>query len=339
MRKIVRRTLKITGTTIVVIIVVISIWFMSGEGVEDPGEITWGVTFFPQQAQDLGLDWPQVYLALLDDMKVKNFRLAVPWNMIEQERGKYDFSSVDWMLSEAKKRDAKVLLVVGRKLFRWPECHDPEWIHDISKENIEQETLNFLQKSIEHFKDYDNIIAWQVENEPGFSFGECHYGIPSKDLFKREVELVRSIDPERPITSTDSGELASWLSFSSHVDNLGISLYRVTENPMFGRFYYPMRPGFYQKKANIVKAINKNVEKVFLSELQLEPWAIVPMSEMTLSEQFDSMSFKRTQSTINYAKRTGFDEIYIWGVEWWYWLAQEHGDSRFWELGKILMQD
>jgi len=336
MHKIIKRTLKITLTLIVAIIVATAIWFMSGEGVENSGEITWGVTFFPKQATDLGLDWTQVYLALLDNMKVKNFRLAVPWNIVESEHGKYDFSSVDWMIEEAQKRDAKILLAVGRKLFRWPECHDPQWIYEYKQEHIDEMTLQFLRDSVEHFKHYENIIAWQVENEPGFPFGECHLDVPSKDLFKKEVELVRSLD-SRPITSTDSGELSSWLSFSAEVDKLGVSLYRVTENPTFGRFYYPMRPGFYQKKTKLVQAINKNVKEVFLSELQLEPWALEPLQSMTLKEQFNSMSFARAQTTIEYAKRTGFDEIYLWGVEWWYWLSKQHQDSRFWNLGKELM--
>ena len=313
------------------------IWFMSGEGVENPGDINWGVTFFPKQADDLGLDWRAVYLDLLDDMNVRQFRLAVPWNVVEQDKGVYDFSEIDWMIREAESRDAKILLAVGRKLFRWPECHDPEWIYEYKQEAIDEMTLRFVEDSVNHFKEYDNIIAWQVENEPGFPFGECHEDAPDKDLFKQEVALVKSLD-SRPVVSTDSGELASWLGFSSHLDQLGISLYRITENPTFGRFYYPMRPGFYQKKTKLAQAINKNLEKVFLSELQLEPWAIVPLSEMTLAQQFESMNFARTQRTIDYAKRTGFDEIYIWGVEWWYWLRDQHQDERFWNLGRSLMK-
>ena len=82
MPKIFKRTLKLLGTAIVVASVAFAIWFMSGEGVEEPGEITWGVTFFPKQAEDLGLDWRSVYIALLDDMQVKHLRLAPAWNTI-----------------------------------------------------------------------------------------------------------------------------------------------------------------------------------------------------------------------------------------------------------------
>jgi len=337
MSKTVKKIIKITAVTIFALFVFFVLWFMSGEGVDKPENITWGVTFSPKQAKDLGLDWKKVYLELLDDMKVGNFRLSAPWDSSEAKKTEYDFSDIDWMIEEAQKRDAKIILAVGRKLFRWPECHDPEWILEMNKNEIEGETLIFLEKSILHFKKYDNIVAWQVENEPGFPFGECHFGAPSKELFKREISLVRSLDATRPVLSTDSGELSSWLGFGSQVDMLGVSLYRVTENPIFGRFYYPMRPGFYQKKAALAMAINKNIQKIYISELQLEPWSMSHLLDMSLKEQFESMSFSRAQSIIEYASRTGFDEIYLWGVEWWYWLKENHKDARFWGMGKSLV--
>jgi beta-galactosidase GanA len=107
--------------------VALLIWFMSGEGVKPPERIAWGVTFSPRQTEYLGLDAGKVYLALLDDMKVSHLRLMAPWYKVEPQSGQYDFSDVDWYLREAQKRGAKVVLALGRKLFRWPECHEPEW--------------------------------------------------------------------------------------------------------------------------------------------------------------------------------------------------------------------
>ncbi len=338
MKRIFYLFLKISGTVLFVFGVAFGIWFMSGEGVEGPYEIEWGATFSPKQARDLGLDWKEVYLALLDDMKIKKLRLAAPWNEVEVKRGDYDFSDIDWMLEEAKKRDVFVIMAVGRKLFRWPECHDPDWLFDIEKNEIFDFTLLFLEQSVRYLSRHENIILWQVENEPIFPFGECRGPKITKDLYAREVELVRNID-SRPVIATDSGELASWFSVSKNVDQLGVSLYRVTDNPTFGKFYYPLRPGFYQKKASFLKSINKNIERVFISELQLEPWTNKPLLATSLEAQFKSMNLSRTKSTIEFARRTGFDEIYLWGVEWWYWLKTEHGDERFWELGKELMSE
>jgi hypothetical protein len=336
MKRIIRRTLKVAITSIVVIGVALFIWFVSGEGVKEDHEITWGVSFFPKQATELGLDWRKVYIALLDDMGVKRLRLAVPWGDVSKSRGQYDFSDTNWMLAEAEKRGVTILLNVGRKLMRWPECHDPQWIYGTSHEQFDDLVLEFLEASVTSLQHHKNIVMWQVENEPTFPFGECYGLVPTKELFGREVALVRSLD-SRPITTTDSGELASWLGVAGYVDRLGVSLYRVTDNPTFGRFYYPLRPGFYQKKEAITRAIHRNLQDVYLSELQLEPWTLIPLSMTPLADQFKSMNLARTQANIEFARRTGFSEIYLWGVEWWYWLRAEHRDDRFWNEGKNLM--
>ena len=76
-----KRTFKIILTVFFVLIVGFLIWFMSGEGVK-PQKITWGVTFSPRQTEYLGLNSGEVFQALLDDMKVRNFRLMAPWYQI-----------------------------------------------------------------------------------------------------------------------------------------------------------------------------------------------------------------------------------------------------------------
>lgn len=43
------------------------------------------------------------------------------------------------------------------------------------------------------------------------------------------------------------------------------------------------------------------------------------------------MNLKMLRNNLEFAKRAGFDEIYIWGVEWWYWLKEEKANSEFWD--------
>lgn len=338
MRPSTKLILKFTGAALIVIVAAFAVWFASGEGVEDNQNINWGVTFSPRQTDFLGLDAWQAYAAILDDLGAKNLRLQAPWNEVEKQEGVYDFSSVDWMITEAKKRETKVILALGRKLFRWPECHDPAWAFALDKKEFESRVLRLLQVEIEHFKQYDNIIAWQVENEALLPFGGCQDPKPNWKLFKKEVALVRFLD-RRPVIATESGELSGWLKIAGAVDWLGVSLYRVTNNPFLGKIYYPFRPGFYQKKAALTLAINKNLQKVFISELQLEPWGEKPLSQMSLPEQFERMSLGRTRSSLDFARSTGLPDIYIWGAEWWYWLKERQGDSRFWELGKQVFNE
>jgi len=40
------------------------------------------------------------------------------------------------------------------------------------------------------------------------------------------------------------------------------------------------------------------------------------------------------RANIDFAKRTGFNEIYVWGVEWWYWMKTVHHDARYWNYAQ-----
>jgi hypothetical protein len=42
---------------------------------------------------------------------------------------------------------------------------------------------------------------------------------------------------------------------------------------------------------------------------------------------------------MGFAKDVGFTDNYIWGVEWWAWLAQKHGDWGMWVAAKTLLEN
>jgi hypothetical protein len=72
------------------------------------------------------------------------------------------------------------------KIPRWPECHDPYWIDDLEQKKINKRLLQFIEATIKRYQDNENIIYWQVENEPFLKFfGECP---PlDKDFLKSEI--------------------------------------------------------------------------------------------------------------------------------------------------------
>jgi len=47
------------------------------------------------------------------------------------------------------------------------------------------------------------------------------------------------------------------------------------------------------------------------------------------------MDLDKFKGIIDYAQRTGFEEAYLWGVEWWYW-KKEHGNNALWQEAKKL---
>jgi len=282
-----------------------------------------GVTFSTKYAKELGLDWREAYLATLDDLGVRKLRIPVYWDEVEAVRGTRDWSDVDWMLEEASKRGADVILAVGRKTPRWPECHVPGWAARLDEKRQREEVLDFLEREVLHFTTFPAVRVWQVENEPLFHFGKCPP--PDREFLKREIDLVRGLDA-RPIMVTDSGELSTWIRTASLGDVLGISMYRLVWNKYLGELYWPVSPLYYTDRINLLSPV---VRSVIVSELQAEPWFRAPVDETPIDEQFAQMNPERLRGNVEFATSTGASEIYLWGVEWWYWL-KTRGHDELW---------
>jgi len=296
----------------------------------------WGVTFSRSYTLDLGLDWQQTYLAILDDLKINNLRLSAYWDEIEVQPDVYDFSDLDWQINQAADRGVKIILAVGRRLPRWPECHDPQWLKDLSIGDSNDRVLELLTVLVNRYQDNPAIIYWQVENEPLFVwFGNCP--IPDRQFLKSEVELVKLLDPPRKIIVTDSGELSSWQGAAKFGDILGTTLYRVVWNKDLGFLDYKfVPPAFYRYKADLTKLLHKNLEDVIIMELQMEPWTFDKnMTELTKAEREKSFDLRRFKDNLGYSQRTGASQIYLWGVEYWYWLKQQ-GEPEIWQAAKRL---
>ena len=289
-----------------------------------------GVTFSTKYARELGLDWKAAYLATLDDLGARRLRIPVYWDESEPERGRHEWADVDWMLDEASKRGADVILAVGRKTPRWPECHVPGWAAELGVEEQQARVLEFLEAEIRHFMPHPAVRVWQVENEPLFHFGKCPP--PDRAFLKREILLVRGIDT-RPVMVTDSGELSTWIRTASLGDILGISMYRLVWNKYLGELYWPVSPLYYTDRINLLSPV---VKDVIISELQAEPWFREPVAETPLEEQFEQMDPDRLRGNVDFAVSTGASEIYLWGVEWWYWLRLQ-GHDGLWQAARGLI--
>jgi beta-galactosidase GanA len=320
----------------VVAFVVVAILFATYSILKQPKpreDMKFGVTFSLNYTQELGIDWQAAYDAILDDLGVHYIRLPIYWNQIEPAPGRYDFSRYDYMIKRAEQVGAKVTAVVGRRQPRWPECHVPKWAVNNS-EVVQQRNIIFsIEETIKRYQDSSAIVAWQVDNEPLFQiFGICPK--PDLEFLQEEIALVKSLDPTRPIQITDSGELSTWLQTAHLADQLGISMYRTTWDRNFGYFYYPLSPNFYKRHAQAVAPL---VDRVVISELQTEPWfPNRPVPGVELEEQYRSMNPEIFKRNIDFARRTGFDESYLWGVEWWYWLKEKKNDANMWNTAKEL---
>jgi hypothetical protein len=192
--------------------------------------------------------------------------------------------------------------------------------------------LDYIKVLVERYKNSTVIWAWQIENEPFFPFGECPK--IEKDLVKREIELVKSLD-SRPIIFTDSGEFSFWIEAAKFGDIVGTTLHRKVYFKEIKKYItYPFLPVYYWRKAKLIDFFFH--KKVIITELQSEPWCKNLIYNCKIEEQKITMNFDQFKKNIDFAKNTGMDTIYLWGGEWWFWLKTKQNDSRIWEEAKNL---
>lgn len=302
--------------------------------------INYGVTFSPRYATQIGLNWRDAYLKTLDDLGVKNLRIVAYWDQIEKTRGKYDFTDVKWQLDQAEKRGAKVIMTIGRKVPRYPECFEPDWWKTLSTDDAKNAALyDYIGVATRELKYSKAIVMWQVENEPFFPFGECKFS--SVDIVKREVAVTRGLDP-RPILVQDSGEGGLWFLTYKMGDYLGISMYRKIWYDFWGVFFgrfiyfqYPLAHWSYKIKADL---FGVPYQKIFVTELQAEPWGPRINSELSQEDIDKTMSKHLFLETISYAQNAGFKDLYLWGVEWWIFEKEVKGNSYYYDTAKALFK-
>lgn len=318
----------ITTIFVIALLAIILVAFVVSETVKPPTPIQYGVTFSMPYARHLGVDAGAAYLAVLDDLEVKNIRIPVYWSQIESKQGEYDWSEIDWLMDRAAERNAQITLVTGMKVPRWPECHIPDWAETATGDELTTSLLNFMEMTVTRYRNHPALARWQVENEPFFPFGTC----PPTDAARvyQELDFVKALDPYHPIVRTTSGEQSIWLTNAPHADVLGFSLYRTVDNPVFGTWIFPIPPAFYALQAATVKPF---VRKVIVSELQAEPWLTPVSQELPVANLAELFNVEELQRNAHYAARTGANEIFFWGVEWWYYLKVQ-GEDGLWDAAK-----
>ena len=297
-----------------------------------PSSVTYGVTFSELYAKELGLNWRDVYNATLDDLNVKKLRIPAYWPLVEPKEGVYDWIDLDYQIDQARSHDASVVLVVGFRQPRWPECYTPDWSKGRAWSDQKKEIISYITEVVNRYKTNSAIQYWQVENEPYLSqFGEC--GPLDESFLKEEIALVHSLD-SRPVLVTDSGNLGLWTGPYKNGDAFGTSLYIYFWNPTFGQFKTKL-PAFVYRMKERVMQIFYGVKPTLLIELSLEPWLTGPLEDTPIATQLERMDITKFNEILGYARQTSFDTQYLWGVEWWYYM-KTNGHPEFWDAAKKL---
>jgi hypothetical protein len=298
-------------------------------------DIVWGVNFSRLHSELLGLDWKTNYLALLDELGVRYFRIPVYWQDVESKEGEFRLDDYDWMINEAEKRNAKIILTVGRKVPRWPECHMPDWARELSEEDQQAKILFLIEHTVSRYKESAAIFRWQVENEVFFPFGVCPE--PDMDFYKKEIDLVRSLDL-RPIVVADSGEGSWWFGSAKLGDVVGTTMYKKVWVHQIGKYFtWPFQPIFYWRKAEIIRKIFG--DEVIVVEFQAEPWGPKLLYDVSLEEMEKTMNLDQFKFMVDFGRRTGLREFYFWGSEWWYWMKENQNRPEIWEEARKIFNE
>ncbi len=320
-----------------------------------------GTTYSHRQSGYFDLDAKQTYLEILKlDFYV--IRLGAYWDEIEREKDHFDFSTLDWQIAEAKKRNVPIVLTVGMKAPRWPEFFIPEWLRpaapvggDVSKDPyLRERTLKFVEQVVLRYRNEPTVRYWQVENEALDRSGARYWWI-GKDFLKTEVDLVRRLDGgKRPIILTAATFPNAFLFFLARFrfdvnpiydnlemcDILGINIYPVVGQMFWGKklYFWSTRGERAEYFTKLLRLAKKRGKDAWIMELQAEPWEPGMLVHKT-KERVPSGWPEPVRESFREFRQLGYNAIFLWGAEYWYYRNFVHGDSNWWEMVGDLMKE
>jgi hypothetical protein len=329
---------KLATVLILIVFICTLIMYVIGEYyiLSNNGRQTqFGVSFIPDYAQSLGLDPKQTFDALLN-INVKEFRLTSYWSDIEPNPGQYDFSMLDWEFSQAEAHHAKIILTLGLRQPRWPECHPPNWINTAEPTSEWQPQLEqFMQTVVNRYKSSPSLEYYQLENEYFLQgFGTCNNF--SRSRFISEDNLVKSLDPHHEIIIGRSNNFLGMPVGKPQPNIIGVSVYqRVWDANLTHRYLeYPWPAWYYSFMAESQKIFTGH--DMIITEMQAEAWPPngKSITQISLNEQNKSMNPKILKQRFDYSKATHVSHVEMWGAEYWYYRAVKLHDPSLWNVAK-----
>jgi hypothetical protein len=316
----------------------------------------YGVNFSCKRADWLGYDCHELFARVLDDLGARHVRLSAYWSDIEAREGIYDFTDIDALLDMAETRGARVTVSIGMKGQRYPEYWLPGWLRDRldglptgyadDQEELVRHVFPYLEAAARHIGAHPAVEALMVENEPFVSLHTYVDGWHLRHEFvARQIATVRAADPVgHPIVISHASWLKTdetWRWILSEADVLSQSVYvKRQRGPRPWLYIFPYRIGPWTPDLpGQARAARAQGKQVWIGELQAEPFEQHGTDPRQMpSHRLASFSARWLRHNARLADRSGVTRAYLWGVEWWAYLADRRGEPEVWDTGRDLLR-
>jgi GH35 family endo-1,4-beta-xylanase len=318
-----------------------------------------GITIDLDQIQEAQLSLKEI-TSWIHKLNIQLVRIGIKWSRVEEQKGKYQWKEYDDVIEFLNSNNIPTILVLGLKSPRWPEFYIPDWVNfqkpkmrsfhlqrsdEITPNDVylKERLFNFVQKCILRYNNFQNIISFQVENEPFFPFGPNKWTI-STHFLQEEIAYIKSLT-QLPILLTTqglptTGILSEYLhcrykakkNIIKLADIVGFNVFPKFESKLFGLFS-KMYTASSKEWNYLGKWLRKAEKEIWITELQAEPWEL---SEISLKNSATNKTCKPefVQEYIRKLKNLGIKTILLWGFEYHIACAKE-GNPEWLELYKM----
>lgn len=324
----------------------------------------YGFSYSFEQGNWYGYDARKEFVWLVDNIRFDWVRLPFFWDQMTQLRQGSDgqaqqsqgsdgqdawefnknFEDLKFGINEARKRNIKVIVVVGVKTPFYPEYHIPARLASKIKfgdtigtgSPIARDILDVDSRVVAELSTFDNIAYWQVENEP-FLANVNNWKI-DHEFLGVETAVVRQADSKkRPIILTSEGALSligRWKSFFDLLkpnDIFGVNAYFSSQGTTlfafsaFGHnirvpwpkgFAWPVQSWYLLSPdySDMKKTAAGHGLDTWVMEMQADPYVRTLDDAHKNDLYFKAVDIKRGD---NFLRALRMDSVGFWGANYW----------------------
>jgi len=318
-----------------------------------------GTSFSPHRCSFLGLDPPATFEQVLQ-LGLGLVRISAYWSDIASG----GYGQLDQLLDAAQAAGQPVLLTLGMKAIQFPEFYipsdvppDPDPTGAVGHGGpLSQGALAIVTDTVARYRDRQEIVAWQVENEPFNRSGPSRWWIDA-GLVRQEIAAVRALDarpvvvnvfshfdllqdflsrPHRSLIDLQgTAPEPEVLSVIATSDVLGLDVYTHIGVDILGfELVRTAARDWAEAAGGWLDAARRQGKDARIIECQAEPWE--PTRDTYANPK--TLAPDDIGDMYRQLRAAGYTTILLWGCEYWFWRAAS-GDGRWLDAVRAVVAD